>query len=222
MTTTLSFAFGKENPSDKFKCIMALIIESHTDTSHDNIGILDVDSLHTAKDLKSEWDDASVYQVKNHVNLSSIDNIEKDDMIDLLHFEEWIFEASQLKDWIVEGCIDNDSNEIEQSKSGLLPAIMFEGSQMESRFKVSSKLVVAQKASLFLHRCFFSRAYSPSEPILEHLSNDVHLVVPNVDQLISSQPISEDQLVVPKEAKSSNQEFSTHSNTNESSNPIIL
>ena len=56
---------------------MAHFIESHADTSHHNVGILNADSPRTTDDLKSEWDDALAYQVKKKVNLSSIYNIEK-------------------------------------------------------------------------------------------------------------------------------------------------
>nr|KAJ0187178.1 hypothetical protein LSAT_V11C900480560 [Lactuca sativa] len=63
ITTTLSSAFEKENSSDnEVKCFLTHIVESHTDTSHDCVWILNVDSPRTAKDLKSEWDDTSAYQ----------------------------------------------------------------------------------------------------------------------------------------------------------------
>ncbi|CAI9286373.1 unnamed protein product [Lactuca saligna] len=74
---TLSSAFKKENSSDdEAKYLMGQVIEFHTDTSHDSDGILNANSLHTVDDLKLEWDDASEHQVKNHVNLSSIDDDE--------------------------------------------------------------------------------------------------------------------------------------------------
>nr|KAJ0214569.1 hypothetical protein LSAT_V11C400182580 [Lactuca sativa] len=64
--------------------------------------------------------------------------------------------------------------------------------------------------------------YSPSDLDPEYLPNDVQHVFPNVDQFIRSQPISKDQSVIPEEAEPSNQEDFTQTNSNESSNPIIL
>nr|KAJ0212045.1 hypothetical protein LSAT_V11C400207420 [Lactuca sativa] len=64
--------------------------------------------------------------------------------------------------------------------------------------------------------------YSPLDPFPELLSNDVDPAIPNINQLISSQPISEDQPIVTEEAESLNQEVSAHRNTNESSNPRII
>ena len=64
--------------------------------------------------------------------------------------------------------------------------------------------------------------YNPSDHVPKPLSNDVDPIVPNVDKSISSQPISKDQPVDYEDADSSNQEVSTHIDTNESSNPIIL
>ena len=88
MLTTLSSTFEKENSSDdQSKCLMAKIVESHADVSNDNVRTLDVDLSHVDKDFKSEWDDTSMYQVKNHVNISSVENIKKDDTIDHLHFD---------------------------------------------------------------------------------------------------------------------------------------
>ena len=48
---------------------------------------LEADNSQAAVDLKTEWDATSSYQVKNLVNHSSVENIEKDDMIDHLHFD---------------------------------------------------------------------------------------------------------------------------------------
>nr|KAJ0185898.1 hypothetical protein LSAT_V11C900484500 [Lactuca sativa] len=57
-----------ENSSDdEVKCRMAQTVKSHTDTSHDSIGILNVDSPDTADNLKSEWEDTSVYQGKEQI-----------------------------------------------------------------------------------------------------------------------------------------------------------
>nr|KAJ0221321.1 hypothetical protein LSAT_V11C200083760 [Lactuca sativa] len=47
--------------------------------------------------------------------------------------------------------------------------------------------------------------FSPLDPIIELLSNEFDPIVPNVDQLISSQLIPVDQHVVHEEADSSNQ-----------------
>nr|KAJ0203407.1 hypothetical protein LSAT_V11C500239450 [Lactuca sativa] len=60
--------------------------------------------------------------------------------------------------------------------------------------------------------------YSPSYPVPDFLLNDYEPVVPNIDQFISSQPITKDQPVILDEVEPSNQEDSTQSNTNESSN----
>ena len=87
MMTTLSFDFEKENSlDDEVKCLMAQIVESHPNTSHDIVGILNTNSPHTAKALKSEWDGTLAYQVKNHVYLFFIDDIKKYDTIDILCF----------------------------------------------------------------------------------------------------------------------------------------
>ncbi|CAI9276888.1 unnamed protein product [Lactuca saligna] len=51
--------------NDEDKYLMAQIIESHADTSHNSVRILNVDCPYTAKDFRSEWDDMSAYQVKN-------------------------------------------------------------------------------------------------------------------------------------------------------------
>ncbi|CAI9298870.1 unnamed protein product [Lactuca saligna] len=63
MLITLSSYFEKENSSDdEGKCLMAKIVESYADISHDSIGILDADPPHAAKDLMSERDKTSTYQ----------------------------------------------------------------------------------------------------------------------------------------------------------------
>ena len=64
--------------------------------------------------------------------------------------------------------------------------------------------------------------YSPSEPIPYFLPNDTEFVVPNVDQIMNSHPISEDQHVLFEEVEPSNQEDSAQSNTYERSNLKIL
>ncbi|CAI9284703.1 unnamed protein product [Lactuca saligna] len=62
MMITQSSDFEKENSSDdECTCLMAQIVEPHTETDHDNIEILDADQPYAAKDLKSEWDDTLVY-----------------------------------------------------------------------------------------------------------------------------------------------------------------
>ncbi|CAI9285684.1 unnamed protein product [Lactuca saligna] len=84
--TILASAFEKNSSDGEVKCLMAHNVESHANTSHDSVGILNDDSPHTVDNLRSKRDDASAYQIKNHVNLSSIDNIENKDMIHLLRF----------------------------------------------------------------------------------------------------------------------------------------
>nr|KAJ0224455.1 hypothetical protein LSAT_V11C100033920 [Lactuca sativa] len=64
--------------------------------------------------------------------------------------------------------------------------------------------------------------YSPLDLVLDVLPNDIEHVAPNVDQFINLQLIFKDQLVIPEEAKPSNQEDSVQSNTNESSNLRIF
>nr|KAJ0207840.1 hypothetical protein LSAT_V11C500261860 [Lactuca sativa] len=86
MMTILASAFVKNSSDGEVKCLMAHNVESHAVTSYDSVGILNDDSPHTVDNLKSKRDDTSAYQIKNHVNLSSIDNIEKEDMIHLPHF----------------------------------------------------------------------------------------------------------------------------------------
>lgn len=66
---------------------MSKFVESHVNVSHDNVGTLNIDLPHADKDFKSEWDDTSTYQVNNLVKFSSIENIEKYDTIDHLHFD---------------------------------------------------------------------------------------------------------------------------------------
>lgn len=46
---------------------MAQIVESHADTTHDSLGILNANFPHIGDNLKSEWDDASTYQGKEHI-----------------------------------------------------------------------------------------------------------------------------------------------------------
>nr|KAJ0190103.1 hypothetical protein LSAT_V11C800446360 [Lactuca sativa] len=72
MMITLSSPFEKENPSDD----EVSKVESHGDTSSDNVGILDVDPSQVATYLKSEWDATLTYQVKNLVNYPCVENIE--------------------------------------------------------------------------------------------------------------------------------------------------
>nr|KAJ0219318.1 hypothetical protein LSAT_V11C300121810 [Lactuca sativa] len=64
--------------------------------------------------------------------------------------------------------------------------------------------------------------FIPSDPIPDLLPNDTKPGVPNVDQIINSQPIFEDQNVLSEEAEPSNLEDSSQSNTNESFNTRIL
>ena len=70
--------FWKENSSDdEGKCLMDQIVESHNDTSNENDGILDIDPSQVAIDSKTEWNATSVYQVKNLVKYSPVENIKK-------------------------------------------------------------------------------------------------------------------------------------------------
>ena len=56
---------------------MDQIVESHNDTSNENDGILDIDPSQVAIDSKTEWNATSVYQVKNLVKYSPVENIKK-------------------------------------------------------------------------------------------------------------------------------------------------
>ncbi|CAI9277134.1 unnamed protein product [Lactuca saligna] len=67
MMIILSFAFEKEICSDdEVKCLMAQTVESHANTSHGSIMILDDDSS-TTNNLKPKRDDASTFQGKEHI-----------------------------------------------------------------------------------------------------------------------------------------------------------
>nr|KAJ0187750.1 hypothetical protein LSAT_V11C900484110 [Lactuca sativa] len=77
MMTTLSFTFEKENSSeDEVKCLMARVVESHADTSHDNIGTLNFSvSNSKLEDLSnpSTPDNSS----KDHESHNKIQNLKR-------------------------------------------------------------------------------------------------------------------------------------------------
>lgn len=98
-----------------------------------------------------------------------------------------------------------------------------------SRQTVDETTHVTFDEDLFIHDrvdhpslIFHELTYSPSNHILEFMPNDTKPVVPNVDQIINSQPISEDQPIIPEEAEPSKQEDYAQSNTNKNSNSRIL
>nr|KAJ0186334.1 hypothetical protein LSAT_V11C900480370 [Lactuca sativa] len=64
MMITLSSALEdlSDDEFSKGKCLMAQIVESQIDTSHDNVGTLDVVLSQLTKNLKSDWDSTSTYQ----------------------------------------------------------------------------------------------------------------------------------------------------------------
>nr|KAJ0204851.1 hypothetical protein LSAT_V11C500260180 [Lactuca sativa] len=170
---------------------MAKIVESHADDSHDNIGTLDADLPHADKDLKSEWDDTAMYQIPDQrEKIHGVSNSEAND---------------QSKSSTTDGfSFHHDPHD---KISPIYPRLsgysIYQGKLLKKQF-----MLPLMKTHSFIHdqvdhssSILNELTYGPSDPVLELLPCDAEPVVPNVDQLISSQSISEDQTAIPEEAE---------------------
>nr|KAJ0207541.1 hypothetical protein LSAT_V11C500277770 [Lactuca sativa] len=208
----------KENSlDDEGKCLMDKTVEYHADISADSIGILDANLPHTAKDLKSEWDDTSTYQnspingivERRNKTLSKAGTTMVIEVGFLLSC--WA-EATKRKETehLLFSCVCYILNQRDQCSKFEAKADEgeFIGYSSVSRafrvFNLSRKIVeetthVSFDEESFIHdRVGHSSlilnklTYGPSDPVPEFLPSDTEPVVPNVDKLISSQLISED------------------------------